>query len=336
MAPAAASQDAAASQASPATDVKADGKTTSAMQPDQAASNATVLPMEALAASGNPPPAASDATAARSGKSSEDNVVQPAAETSARGTAAARRKGTAEARADDAAPVAPDGNVKSAALAAAVAETLPAVQAPVQADNADKGKKQSQVAALSGAATPDASAAAGKQPNGNGRGVAAAGTADSAADAASTPATQTRFVQRVARAFEAMGDRTGAVRLRLSPPELGSLKLDINVQNGNMTAHVQADTSAARDLLLQNLPALRDRLLQQNIKIESFQVDLADGGGGGGGTSGQTAQQNQSQPQANLYPAAAARVSQSKASPPAAAAPAARSVQGGNRLNVIV
>ncbi len=90
-----------------------------------------------------------------------------------------------------------------------------------------------------------------------------------------------RFVQRVARAFEALNGRTGPVRLRLSPPELGSMRLEISVRNGMMTARLEAETPMARNLLLDNLPALRDRLAQQDIKIEQFDVELMGRGPNG-------------------------------------------------------
>ena len=85
-----------------------------------------------------------------------------------------------------------------------------------------------------------------------------------------------RFVQRVARAFDALGDGNGPVRLRLRPPELGGLRLEVSIRNGMMTAHIETETAAARTLLLDNLPALRERLAQQDIKVDSFDVDLAD------------------------------------------------------------
>ncbi len=90
-----------------------------------------------------------------------------------------------------------------------------------------------------------------------------------------------RFVQRVAKAFQAMGNRSGSVRIRLSPPELGSLRVDISVRNGMMSARVEAENLTTRNLLLDNLPALRDRLAQQDIKIEQFDVELADRSHGG-------------------------------------------------------
>lgn len=83
-----------------------------------------------------------------------------------------------------------------------------------------------------------------------------------------------RFVQRVARAFNSVGNQGGTLRLRLSPPELGSLKIEIDVRGSTMTARIEAETSAARTVLLESVPALRERLADQNIKIDKFDVDL--------------------------------------------------------------
>jgi flagellar hook-length control protein FliK len=90
-----------------------------------------------------------------------------------------------------------------------------------------------------------------------------------------------RFVQRVERAFAAMGDGGGTVRLKLNPPELGSVHMEITVIKGVMKARLEAETKEAKNLLLENLPALRDRLAQQNIKIQKFDVDLRDPSSGG-------------------------------------------------------
>ncbi|MBC8354142.1 MAG: flagellar hook-length control protein FliK [Planctomycetes bacterium] len=89
-------------------------------------------------------------------------------------------------------------------------------------------------------------------------------------------ADQSRFVDRVARAVQATGDRGGTLRLRLSPPELGSLTLEVKVQSGVVSARVEADSSAARSLLLENLPLLRERLAEQGMRVDQFDVDLSD------------------------------------------------------------
>jgi flagellar hook-length control protein FliK len=96
-----------------------------------------------------------------------------------------------------------------------------------------------------------------------------------------TDADQARFVDRVARAVQATGDRGGTLRLRLSPPELGSLTLEIKVQGGAVTARVEADTPAARTLLIENLPLLRERLAEHGMRVDQFDVDLTDRHAGG-------------------------------------------------------
>ncbi len=83
-----------------------------------------------------------------------------------------------------------------------------------------------------------------------------------------------RFVQRVARAFEMLGDRQTPVRLRLHPPELGSLKLEVAVRNGAMTARLEVENATARATLLDSLPALRQRLATQQIRVDRFEVDV--------------------------------------------------------------
>ncbi len=90
-----------------------------------------------------------------------------------------------------------------------------------------------------------------------------------------------RFVGRVARAFHFAQDRSGTLQLRLSPPELGSLRLELTVKDGALTAKLETETHAARRLLLDHLPALRDRLAEQNIRVERFDVDVGRDGQGG-------------------------------------------------------
>lgn len=102
----------------------------------------------------------------------------------------------------------------------------------------------------------------GHEPNGRAEGL--------------TESERVRFVQRVASAFRSLGDEGGEMRLRLSPPELGSLRLELTVREGVLNARLETETSTARNLLLDNLPALRDRLAEQNIKVEKFDVDVRD------------------------------------------------------------
>ena len=91
-----------------------------------------------------------------------------------------------------------------------------------------------------------------------------------------------RFVQRVEGAMKAAHQNEGKIQVRLSPPDLGSVKIELAVQNGVLSAKLEAETPAARNLLLDSLPALRERLAQQDIRIEKFDVDVRDQGGNAG------------------------------------------------------
>jgi flagellar hook-length control protein FliK len=87
-------------------------------------------------------------------------------------------------------------------------------------------------------------------------------------------ADRARFTQRLMHALHAAEARGGQVRLRLNPPELGSLRLELAVRDGAVSARMEVENSAARTLLLDSLPQLRERLAAQEIKIERFEVDL--------------------------------------------------------------
>jgi len=95
-------------------------------------------------------------------------------------------------------------------------------------------------------------------------------------------ADRVRFVERVSRALGSMDREGGVLRMRLHPAELGSMRLEVSLRSGVMTARLETDTPETRNLLLDNLPALRDRLAQQEIKIERFEVTYHEGGFGGG------------------------------------------------------
>jgi flagellar hook-length control protein FliK len=48
----------------------------------------------------------------------------------------------------------------------------------------------------------------------------------------------------------------------------------VNIVEHGLAARVEAETPEARTILLENLPALRERLAEQGIKLERFDVDL--------------------------------------------------------------
>jgi flagellar hook-length control protein FliK len=108
---------------------------------------------------------------------------------------------------------------------------------------------------------------------------------------------RTRFVQRVANAFRSAQQNDGHIQMRLSPPELGSLRIEIAVRNGVLTANLETETADARRVLLDNLPALRQRLAEQDIRIEKFDVDVRREGNQSDGQTGAQDRQAQQQSQ---------------------------------------
>jgi flagellar hook-length control protein FliK len=92
-----------------------------------------------------------------------------------------------------------------------------------------------------------------------------------------------RFLGRVEGAIRTAQQRDGRVQVRLSPPELGSLRIELTIEQGVLSARLEAETPAARKLLLDNLPALRERLAQQDVRVDRFDVDVRREGGGSGG-----------------------------------------------------
>ena len=94
-------------------------------------------------------------------------------------------------------------------------------------------------------------------------------------------AQQVRLVERVARAFRAAADGDRPIRLRLSPPNLGSLRLEVKVEGNVLTARIEAESAQARAVLLDNMAELRQRLSEQSIRVEHFDVDLMNRQGQG-------------------------------------------------------
>ena len=106
-----------------------------------------------------------------------------------------------------------------------------------------------------------------------------------------------RFVQRVANAFRSAQQNDGQIQMRLSPPELGTMRIEIAVRNGVLTANLETETADARRVILDNLPALRQRLAEQDIRVEKFDVDVRRDGGQSDNQSGAQDRQAEQQSQ---------------------------------------
>jgi flagellar hook-length control protein FliK len=57
--------------------------------------------------------------------------------------------------------------------------------------------------------------------------------------------------------------------------------LELTIRNGHMTARMETETQSARNMLVDNLPALKERLAQQHITVERFDIEWQGQGQGG-------------------------------------------------------
>ena len=89
--------------------------------------------------------------------------------------------------------------------------------------------------AQTGSSGPTASLAGSSSANGATGSAGGTASADNA-ETGLTQADRVRFVQRVEQAFQDLSGQGGSVRLRISPPDLGSLRIDIKVTKGELTA----------------------------------------------------------------------------------------------------
>jgi len=87
-----------------------------------------------------------------------------------------------------------------------------------------------------------------------------------------------RVIQRIARSFNRISSEGGSINLRLHPEHLGSVSVQVRIEGRSLSARLSTETTAARDAIMQDLPALRQRLADQGFDVTKFQVDVAGNG----------------------------------------------------------
>jgi len=106
------------------------------------------------------------------------------------------------------------------------------------------------------------------------------------------------------------------------------------VQDGALSAKLQTETETAKSLLLDNLPALKERLAEQKISVTRFDVEVRDQSQGSlPDTLPGNAQPDQ------RGQSSGDRRGRKTAAPPVAAIPAigkAVATNDGGRLNVVI
>ncbi len=77
---------------------------------------------------------------------------------------------------------------------------------------------------------------------------------------------------RMAQMSEGNGGRT--LRIRLQPPILGPMRMDLAVRDGVLAGSFQVETPAARAAVLSQVEQLKNALADQGVEISGFQVSV--------------------------------------------------------------
>ncbi len=82
-----------------------------------------------------------------------------------------------------------------------------------------------------------------------------------------------KLIQRVSKAFQHLGPEGGVIRLRLAPAEMGSVRVEMRIQQRAVQARVVADTEATTTALREHLPDLRARLESFGMQVDKIEIE---------------------------------------------------------------
>ena len=82
-----------------------------------------------------------------------------------------------------------------------------------------------------------------------------------------------KLIQRVSKAFQHLGPEGGVIRLRLAPAEMGSVRVEMRIQQRKVAARVVAETEAASAALREHLPDLRAKLESFGMQVEQLEIE---------------------------------------------------------------
>jgi len=101
-------------------------------------------------------------------------------------------------------------------------------------------------------------------------------TANNAANTAANAQQRSQeIVDRVTNTLRTGFDTGGEMRVRLEPPELGRVQVDVSAANGGVTARMEVQTASARQTLLDNISMLHDAIAQTGASVNRIDVVLA-------------------------------------------------------------
>jgi len=81
-----------------------------------------------------------------------------------------------------------------------------------------------------------------------------------------------RFDKLVGSMRLRMGEHRSTAQMRLNPPELGSIRIDVRLVGDRLVVAVQAETDAAREVLSQRAEGLKATLREHGVLVDAFEV----------------------------------------------------------------
>ncbi len=113
----------------------------------------------------------------------------------------------------------------------------------------------------------------------SGNGVNNGGESPTQLPTPNSPVDDERFSSRIVRGLTAMvNQRGGSMTMRLDPPELGQLRVQMTITRGVVTAQFTATTPQAHALLEKNMATLRVALENQGLTVERLNVSSSQSG----------------------------------------------------------
>jgi len=86
--------------------------------------------------------------------------------------------------------------------------------------------------------------------------------------------TRSDMSQKLSSFIQQASESGKAMRIRLDPPELGSLQIEVGRVSGQLIARIEVDNPQARALVFEQLQLLRDSLQQQGLRVDRLEVEL--------------------------------------------------------------
>jgi len=113
----------------------------------------------------------------------------------------------------------------------------------------------------------------------------ATGSKQSGATAARTPVpdeTRSPLFERLVRTMKLQGGwRSSSARMQLYPPELGRMRVDVQLSGKDLSVAVRVERAEAQELLSERLGSLKTALEQHGVHVKHLEVTVASGAGAG-------------------------------------------------------